>query len=195
MAIEYRIYQNDLAGGPLDLSAPEDTTSGLTWDSDTLPGGAAGEWLVRAYDTVTGLECGNGDARISVRLSADGDDLSSLPNAPVGLTARATAGGSVLVEWTYNPGGQGSSPTGFHVYAGTPAIDYTTSLAIVPADLSRLGRTYRATLTGLTDGAAYEVGVRAFSTAGEEGNTSVVNVTATSTGPAAVASLAAVSVS
>ena len=72
---------------------------------------------------------------------------------------------------------------GFNVYLGPGATpDYATPAAVV-AYGSGLFNTFVADLSGLTDGAVYSIGVRAFNASGEEANTVTVGVTADATGP------------
>src|SRR5690349_11807576 len=120
MTIQYRIYSNNNAGGPVDYSAPVATVSGLTWDTPALPLSSDTTYAVRAYDTASGLEDANVDARVRIVIDASGADVSARPNPPSHLTAEPRAGGKVMVTWQYNPGGQGAAPTGFRVYVGSP---------------------------------------------------------------------------
>jgi hypothetical protein len=187
--ISYNIYANTGVGDPVDYSTIVDTTSALTWDSPALAANSRWTFAVRAFDTVSGLEESNLDARVSIVVSAAQADVSGAPNPPTGLTVRATAGGGAAVSWAYNPGGQGGAPTGFKVYAGTPAVSYATALATVP--YSPGARTFSATLSGLTDAAVYQVTVRAFNASATEANTDTVSFTADATGPNPVDGLAA----
>jgi hypothetical protein len=191
MTTGYRIYTNDFLGGPVDWSAPAATVTGLSWDSPELPAGAAADFRVVPYDTVTGYECRDGDSRALVGLDGGGNDLSLFPAPPAGLTVTAAAGGTATVAWLAGSGG--NAPARFwNVYAGTPAPDYSVPAAGVPAvPGSGPGRHYRATVTGLAGGVTYRVGVRAVSAAGEEPNTTTAAVTGKTTGPAAVGGLAA----
>lgn len=189
MATHYHVYASDGLGGPVDYSAAVATVSGLTWASPALAAGSRWTFAVRAFDTVSGLEESNLDARASVALDAARADVTGVPNPPTGLTARATAGGTARVTWAYNPGGQGGAPTGFRVYAGTPAVGYATPAATVA--YSAGSPSFSATLAGLTDGAAYVVAVRSYNATAEEANTSTVTLTADATGPSQVPSLVA----
>jgi hypothetical protein len=189
MAIQYRIYASPPLGGPVDYSAPVATVAGLSWSSGSLSANARQTFAVRAYDTDTGLEDQNVDARLTVSLDALGNDITGLPNAPTGLGVRATAAGGAAVTWHYNPGGQGAAPSVFHVYIGTPTPDYGSPAAIVP--YVRGGRAFLASLSGLADGVAYQVGVRAVNASGEEQNTATASVVGAVSGPLPVVSLTA----
>jgi len=189
--LRYRVYGNDMAGGPIDYSTILATTTSLTWDSPILPAGADASFLVRTYDTGTGYEDENVDARVRIRLDSAGNDLTVLPNAPTGLTAIARAGGTVDVSWVYNPGGQGSSPTGFHLYLGAGSVDYASVAGVYPYERGSIGRNYTLRLSGLSDGTTYLIGVRSFNTSGEEPNTATVSVVGSTTGPDSVSTLTA----
>lgn len=190
MSLEYRIYANDGAGGPVDLSSPVATVSGTTWDAPPLAAGADATYLVRVRDASTGLEEENADARVRIRLAADCLDASALPNAPIGLTVRARSGSSARVSWLYSPAGQGAAPVVFRVYAGTTTPDYSTPAATAAYSPNSPGRPYEATLTDLSAGPLVVV-VRAANAAGEETNTAAAATTIPAAGPSAVVGLAA----
>ncbi len=191
MAIQYRIYANNLTGGPVDYTAPAATVSGLTWDTPFLPANADATFLVRSFDTVSGLEDQNADARVRVRLDGEGSDLTVLPNAPQGVTVEARAGGLARVAWVYNSGGQGSAPGGFRVYIGAGSPNFSTPAAVVGYRPGDLFGGYSATLSGLSEGVTYAVSVRSYNTQGEEANTTSIEVVGSAAGPASVVSLAA----
>lgn len=190
MSLVYRIYANDLLGGPVDLATPYATTSGLSWDSPPLEPGADATFLVRVYDSSSGLEERNPDARVRIRIALDGSDASLLPNAPFGLTARPRSGSTARVAWGYSPAGQGSPPTVFRVYVGSAAPDYSRPAATVAYSPNSPGRAYEATLTGLSPG-SYVVAVRAAGARGEEQNLAVAPLAIPAAGPSAVVGLAA----
>jgi hypothetical protein len=188
MAVVYRVYKNNGAGGAIDYNTVVATVSALTWESPAQANNSNTLWAVRAYDNVSLLEDRNTDARVRVQLDNAYADITAIPNAPFQLSAVAQEGGDVLVSWRYNGQGQGGAPTGFHVYAGTPSISY----AIADATVLYLddGRTYKATLIGLTE-VSHEFGVRAYNATGEESNTNVVTLTPDATAPISVGSLTA----
>lgn len=188
MAIQYHIYSNDQAGGPVDYSTPVGTTALTTFVSPPLPAGASVTFAVRAFDSANGLEEENADARVQIVLDATGQDISARPGPPAGVTVTPLAGGGLRVHWLPCPATQAAKPTGFHVYMGSPAVDYATPAATVAANGSR---DYRADLTGLTGGTTYLVAVRAFNAAGEETNAFTVPARAKSTGPDPVDELVA----
>lgn len=190
MAIGYHVYGNGGGGGPVDYATPLATVATLTWSSPPLAAGASWTFAVRAYDTASGLEESNVDARASLALDAALVDVTGRPNAPTGLAARPAAGGSIVATWGYNPGGQGGAPQGFRVYAGTPTVSYAAAVAVVPYNAD--ARAFSATIEGLTGGnATYQISVRAFNAAGEETNATVASATAVTTGPLPVESLTA----
>lgn len=193
MSLQYRIYRNDAAGGPVDFSAAVDTTSSLAWSSPALTPPCDVTYLVRTYDTVSGLEDQNGDARVRIVLDGDGRDVTSLPAPPCGLSAVPTAGGGCQVSWVGDP--FGTPPQGFRVYlfpAGAPS--YSTPAATVASPRGSLTRVYTTTLAGLSDGVAYEVACRAWNATGEESNTTTAAVTGMAAGPSPVVSLTATAV-
>jgi len=192
MAIQYHVYENDGAGGPIDYSTPVATVSGLSWLSGTLAAGSDTSWGVRAYDTVSGLEEANLTATARVRLDAGGNDVTAVPNAPRAITTRAGAAGTAIVEWVYVAAGESAAPTGFRVWltaGGT--VNYAVSPA---ATVSAVGngpiRTYSTTLSGLTDGATYSIGVRAYNATGEEPNETKATVVGSTVPPSNVTGLA-----
>jgi hypothetical protein len=189
MSISYHVYSGDTSGGPVDYSAPVATVSTLTWDTPALAANTVVTYAVRAFDTVSGLEEQNVDARVTIRVDAAQADVTGLPNAPTGLTATPGAGATARVAWQYHPGGQGGAPTGFRVYAGTPTPDYGTIAATVPYSAGRSA--YLATLPGLTNGSVYQVAARAYNAIGTESNAVVASFTADGTGPDPVDGLTA----
>jgi hypothetical protein len=197
--IVYHVYQNDAPGGPVNLGAPAATVAGTSWTSPALATPAVVTYLVRSFDTVSGLEDQNGDARVTVRFDALGDALGALPGAPSGLTATPRAGGSARVAWTAAAAGGAAAappPSGFHVYAwpAAGAPSYATPAAVVAFPATGPVAAFAATLSGLAGGVAYRVAVRAFNAEGEEANTNSVPLTAVTTGPSAVVGLSAAAV-
>ena len=190
MSLEYRIYANDGAGGPVDLSSPIATVSGTTWDAPPLAAGADATYVVRVRDAASGLEEQNADARVRIRLAADCLDASALPNAPVGLTVKARSGSTARVSWLYSAGGPGSPPTVFRVYAGATTPDYSRPAATASYSANSPGRPYEATISGLPPGPLVVV-VRAANAAGEEANTQAASTTIPAAGPSAVVGLTA----
>lgn len=197
MAIQYHVYANDGAGGPVDTVTPVATVSGLSWLSPALLPGSDWTWLVRAYDTVSGLEERNLTAKVRVKLDGSGNDVTNVPNPPRALSARPRAGGSLRVDWVYVANGQAAAPSGFRVWlTAGGSVDYGAApAATVPAHGSNPIRRYSATLSGLTDGATYSVGVRSYNASGAETNTVALTVVGSSVPPADVQDLAGSAVS
>lgn len=189
MATQYRIYDNDGAGGPIDYSSPAATVSGTTWLSPTLSAGGHYRFAVRTYDTVSGLEDDNGDAVVEIRLNASGDDVTAVPTAPVTLDARAKAGGTAEVGWTWLPRPGESAPTGYKVWvtSGT-SVNYAAAASATVAHVG-VGSRHSASVSGLTDGTTYAIGVRAYNAVGDELNTNKVTIVGRSTGAGAVGGL------
>lgn len=189
MAIQYSIYGNGgVPGAPIDTDTPIAVVSGTSYTMSVAPG-ERWAFIVRASDTVTGLEELNVDSLTHFAVDEDGLDVTGIPNAPSHLSARAKAAGTALVTWDYNPGGEGAPPQGFRVFIGTPTVSFTVPVATVlyHADLDH----YAATLSGLADGSVYQISVRSYNLNGEEKNSAIATVTGDVDGPAAVENLAA----
>jgi hypothetical protein len=187
MATNYHVYGPTAVNGPIDYGTILATVSALTWPTPPL---TAGTWRfgVRAFDTVSGLEEANVDAVAEIVIDASLADVTATPRPPTALSAVATANGTAHVAWTY-PRNSGVAPAGFRVYVGTPTPDYLAVAANVPATG---GTQYSVNLAGLTDGVAYQVGVRAYSAAGlEEANVVTAAIVADSSPPANVQNLTA----
>jgi hypothetical protein len=190
--VYYLIYQSDAAGQPIDYDHPAGSTGLLSWTSGNL---SPGTWMfgVRAADAA-GIEL-NLACSTTVIVSATGADVTNMPVAPAGLRGHAIAGGSVVVEWAAGTNSVAAkNPAGFRVYKGTGgAVDYGTVSATVAANTS-IGGAYQTTLSGLTDGTTYSIGVRAYNATGEETNTTTISVTADASGPLPVTGLSGAAV-
>jgi hypothetical protein len=183
--VTYHVYANSGAGDPIDYATPIATTSALSYTTGPLA--FPGSWSFGVRASNANGEEQNLDCAVTLMLDATGKDVSAMPAAPMALVATAVAGGGVKVQWTIPLTGT-SVPSGFHVYIGLGSPDYTTPVATV-AFQSRRGGVWVTDLTGLADGSVYSVGVRAYSAVAEETNTRTVNVTARTSGPAAVHNL------
>lgn len=173
----------------MDETTPLATNlSALTWATPALAAPSRNKFLVRAYDTVSGLEEKNVDSLLEIVIDSTGADVTGRPAPPQGLLVSPIAGGGLAVEWTHPQIHQDALPTGFHVYKGTGG---TPNYAAVAATVAYLGPVaHRTTLTsGLTSGTAYTIGVRAYNASGEEPNTAVATATPTTSAPANVAGL------
>ena len=160
MAISYRIYRNDGQGGEVDYSTPVAISSNLTYAAGPLSAPSDNTFAVRAFDTTSGIEEANTDAKARIILDRSGNDVTARPNAVIGLSARPTAGGTCWVSWGYNPTAQGGAPATFevdltigaHPSTGSPAA----SIAYSPGVMG-----YGCTLSGLAAGVPSTVSVRA----------------------------------
>ncbi len=190
----YTVYANTGIGDPINYNTGIDTTSGLTFTTGALAYPGTWRFGVRASD-LYGQEQ-NVDCAVTIILSATGVDITNMPVAPVALRALARMGGAIRVEWGYPAvTNRAKTPTGFHVYRGTGGIvNYTTPVATVLWGTMVAG-SFVANLTGLTNGATYTMGVRAYNATAEETNTNTVSATAVSVGPTAVESLLATATS
>jgi hypothetical protein len=195
MATEYHVYANTGAGDPINYSSVVDTTAILTYTTSALSYPGTWSFGVRAFDTVSGLEEQNLDCTLTIVLDASGIDITNRPAPPLGLRSFALAGGSIRVEWYYPPTSGAKAPSGFHVYTGTAGPPSYTTLAATVLFSSGFANSFVANMTGLTDGTAHTVGVRAYNAMAEETNTTTVSVTAIATGPATVDDLVGVATS
>jgi hypothetical protein len=188
----YHIYRNSGQGDPVNYAIPVAAVMELTWTSAVL--GAPGQFKlgVRAYNPLTNLEEQNVDAVIELMLDAGWNDVTGVPLAPVGLRAFALVGGKIHVEWSCPVVDVTRQPIGYHVYLAVGSVpNYSQPVATVPWSSQRNG-SFSADLSGLTVGASYAIGVRAYNGSGEESNTIVLSMTADGTPPAVVDSLQAV---
>ena len=175
MSIGYRIYSNQGTGAPVDFSAPVASTTALTYGIGPLGVSTDTTFVVRAYDTTTGLEQAGGEASVRVVIGADGTDVSGLPNAPHALALAPAFNGGARVTWAYAPSAAFGSPTGFNIYLTQGSSQNTASpTATVGYIPGRVGYSY--TLPGPYTLSTYTVGVRAFNAAGIEANTGTVTV-------------------
>jgi len=168
MAISYHIYGNDGQGGAIDYATVIATVPAASaapvGSFTTAPLAAPSDhsFAVRAFDDVSGVEEANTDARVRVVIDAQGRDVSSQPNAVLGLAVRWAVGEVGLVSWGYTPAGQGATPTRFDVFASTgptPPGGATPPAASVAYTPGVLG--YGCRLRGLTTGTDWTIGVRA----------------------------------
>lgn len=191
MTIQYRIYQGDSSGGPVDYTSIVTSTTSLSAALSPLSPGTTTKFGVRAYDTVSGVEEKNTDATVEITVDGSGDDATNRPYAPAQLRVFAGPGGTATVEWSYPYLDAARLPTGFRVYVGTPSVSYASPAATVAwGGGGPRPRTFRASLSGLSDGVSYQVGVRAYNASGEEPNATVATVVGRSTAPASVDGLA-----
>jgi len=193
--ITYRIFWNDGAGGPVDYSVPVATVAGPPWSGPPLAPGTRTRFGVRAFDTVTGLDDGGRAAEAEVDLSAQGVDVTGTPSRAFSATARPGPTGTILASWAHAPGGR-PIPAGFRVWA-TPgvSVDFTSApaitLAFSPAGYGGRAGWFSVTLPGLTPGAGYAVGIRAYNGSGDDGGSVQATATATASPPGPVGGLSA----
>lgn len=148
MAIFYNIYANDGRGGPVVYDAPIATTSGLTWTTAPLAFPSDNTFNVRALDAASGIEEANTDATFRIILDASGNDVTAQPGPVSGLAARATAGGTCWVSWSYDGTARGGLPSRFEVSLSSGATPSATTLAAtIPFQPGVPG--YGCTLSGL----------------------------------------------
>lgn len=176
MSIQYHIYQNNSAGGPVDYSTIVATVSALTWTSGTLAASSDTTFAVRPFDTATGFENQNVDAISRTVLDASQADITGRPNAPSNLSARLTVSGGVRLDWSYASGGQGGAPVSFLVYLATGSSpSYAGSPVATVAYAAGVSRfSVQLPPATLTDGTTYTAAVRATNAAATEPNTTAV---------------------
>ena len=190
MAIVYRIYSNDGAGGPIDYSTPIATTADPSYTINQLAAPGRYRFGVHACDASSGVEELNTQVSVCITLDADGNDVGEAPMPPYALVATPTANGGCRVAWTYPSRGPGPSPTSFLVYltAGTtPAL--SSPVVIVPFGAGRA--VYGCQLGGLADGMLYALAVVSQATGGRSSGVTVATVVGDSTPPADVDALTA----
>ena len=189
---EYHVYANDGHGGPVDYSTPIATVSGLSYATSALAASSDTTFAVRAFDTVSGLEESNVDARVRIVLDGSSADVSGVPASPKLLGAIPGPGGTARVDWAWLAAGRPAAAS-FAVYLSSGAtLSYATpaaTVSVVPG-VSR----YSTTLSGLSGGTPYVVGVRAINAAGGDGNTASLPITGPASAPSGVDNLAAVAV-
>jgi hypothetical protein len=194
MSVSYRIYGNTGIGDAVDYTTVIDTVSTLTWSSSILAASSDWTFAVRAFDTVSTLEESNVDARTRVIVdSTDTLDLSGRPLAPTGLTATIVANGALLgakLTWHFLLPSGGNQPTSFLIYQTVgPTVNFSASpvatITYIPGKTA-----YWTTLSGLTTATQYSFAVRASNASGADQNTTTITLTASSTPPNAVGSLA-----
>lgn len=111
---------------------------------------------------------------IRVDFDSNGDLITpALPMFPKSVTSSELAGGKFLVEFEYDPFGQGAAPTDFQVFAdgvtpgtidyATPLTDSVTGLAYVTYVAPGL---YSFTTAAYADGVQHIFGVRARNSSG-----------------------------
>ncbi len=160
MAISYNIYANGGRGGPVDYTRPIATTTALTFAPGPLAAPSDNTFAVRAVDATSGIEEANTDARTRIVIDAAGNDVTSRPNAVLGLAATPTAGGGCWVSWGYDATGQGGPPARFNVYL-TPGP--TATLAGPAATVAYLPGVsgYGCSLSGLPANTPLTIAVQA----------------------------------
>ncbi len=165
MAISYNIYANDGQGGDVNYNTPIATTASQTYAIAQLGLPSDNTFAVRAFDTISGIEEANTDARVRIVIDQSGNDVTAQPNAVFGLTAIATAGGTCWVAWGYDTTGQGAPPSLFNVFLTAVGTSSPESPATTVAYLPGVAG-YGWTLSGLESNTSYTIGVQALDASG-----------------------------
>jgi hypothetical protein len=161
MSISYNIYANDGLGGDVNYNAPIATTPLQTYVIPHLGLPSDNTFAVRAFDTISGIEEANTDARVRIVINASGNDVTAQPNAVFGLSAKATAGGTCWVAWGYDTTGQGAPPSLFNVVLTGVGSSSPVTVAYLPSVAG-----YGCTLSGLASNASYTIAVQAVDPSG-----------------------------
>lgn len=189
--VGYYVYANTGHADSVNFNTPVATIMSYgitTWTSFGLFFPSTWTFTVRPFNQY-GINQ-NVDTTVTFTLDANGNDVSNIPASPTGLRALPLAGGSAKIEWSYLAiSTAAKKPTGFNVYSSTGSTpNYSSPVATVPFS-SGLFNAFSTTLTGLTNGTTYAVGVRAYNSTGQESNNVFVLVTADSVGPSPVIDL------
>lgn len=173
MPISYHVYGNDGQGGAIDYTkviatVPAASATPLAeYMAGPLAAPSDNLFAVRAFDDVSGVEEANTDARVRVVIDASGNDISSRPNAVIGLAARWALGEVGLISWGYIPTGQGGAPTRFAVtaaLAGVPAIPGLLNFPTQQVPFAPGVTGYGCRLAGLTTTSDWTIRVQAIGT-------------------------------
>jgi hypothetical protein len=160
MAISYNIYANDGQGGLVNYQTPIASTTACTYSVGPLAASSDNTFAVRAFDSVSGIEEANTDARVRIIIDASGNDVTARPNAVIGLSVRPMAGGTCWVSWGYVSTGQGGPPSEFSVSVtsgpGASIENPAATVAFLPGVAG-----YGCTLSGLASNTLYTIAVLA----------------------------------
>ncbi|KKL47309.1 hypothetical protein LCGC14_2336850 [marine sediment metagenome] len=196
---KYNIYGNG-GSGFISYDTPLAVISSptVTWLSPAIVAAGTYNYGVRAEDT-GGKEEFNSDITVTVKIKDTPiEEVPTLPNAPIGLTATPVAAGKIQLDWLYDITNQEVVPSVYSVYYdnNTGVVDYVTPLdTVLHSAAGNNGRylTFTFTTAALGDGLSYKFGVRAQSAAGnEETNVVIATAIADSTLPNAPTGLAGV---
>jgi hypothetical protein len=165
MAISYNIYANDGRGGDVDYNTPIATTALRTFTVNPLACPGDHTFAVRAFDTISGIEEANTDARARIVTDSSGNDVTARPNGVLGLSARLTANGTCWVSWGYNSTGQGGAPLQFNIYLTPGGSASFASPAATVAYLQGVSG-YGCTLSGLASNTISTIAVQAIGASG-----------------------------
>jgi hypothetical protein len=176
MVTAYRIYGNDGLGGPVNDASPVAATTDLAIILGPLQPSTDTVYLVRAYDTTTGLEEANTEAMVRLLIGPNGLDHTGLPNPPHALAVSDAQGGGCRICWAYSPDWSSGLASGFNIYmsAGNVA-DTTSAVSVVPYLAGIVG--YSCLLPGPFTRTIYTILVRSFNTLGTETNSRSLTAT------------------
>lgn len=179
--IQYRIYRNDGAGGPIDFTTPLTMTPSLTYQTTPL---APGDWsfVVRAVDDQTNLEDQGVTSRVRLIVGPTGQNLTGRPLAPPSFVARFRSPSQILVRW-YGLDRTPPYPTSFGIWiSSTGSVDFTTSpTRTVPA---AQGIGHYSVLVPAPGAGPWTVGLAAINAVGQDGQNLTATVAAVAIPPA-----------
>jgi len=128
--------------------------------NQNLPAGTRFDYL-RRQASGCGLESPDSDV-CTVRIGADADMLSLMPNRPLDLQAETIAGGKIRLRWRYSRDGEEIAPTGFRVYIDSGSgFNFASPAATVDYGLGGFGE-FEWTSDALSDGTLYKFCVRSY---------------------------------
>jgi len=128
--------------------------------NQNLPAGTKFDY-VRRQASGCGLESPDSNTCI-VRIAADGDMLSLMPNRPLHLQAESLAGGKVRLRWRYSSDAEEVSPSGFRIYMDSGSgFNFSSPAATVDYGLGGRGE-FEWTSGALADGTLYKFCVRSY---------------------------------
>jgi hypothetical protein len=170
-------------------------TGGKIYDSFVLPRTGAlaqGVWLVGVRHTKGGVEEDNVSALARFVLGTSGQYAGGgYPAAPTFVSARATAGGKIVVRWKHDNLDEPVATLRFRVYRSTPEGVSTITYAAPIGTVQRpVGRYYEGTFQtpALTHGGLFRFAVRSEATGSvREVNTAYATATADAQPPASCA--------
>jgi hypothetical protein len=157
MSLQYHVYANDGQGSPVDYSHPIATVTVNTFTTPTLASPSDNTFAVRVFDTVSGLEESNTDARVRIVIDTQGRDITTRPDPVHALSVRPLMGAGCRVSWAYIALPTSNVPQFFLVSidASGSTNPIQSQVGFIPGIIG-----YSTAISGLTDGVQYTVTVQ-----------------------------------